>query len=162
MPQEVKPINPSLPRRLRHKIFERDEWRCWFCGVKTILPTAEDPANAVSATPDHFIPVSRGGSDEESNLVTACRRCNTQKNNRTIEEYRAYLRYCTTDYGRAILHLQSSMKLIPESLHYQIQETIDWLEAELPPTIFHGETSHAPLSKPNEYQGNESDLGVFE
>lgn len=32
-------------------------------------------------TLDHVIPRSRGGTDQSSNLVTACRRCNTKKAN---------------------------------------------------------------------------------
>ncbi len=41
-------------------------------------------------------PVSRGGSDELDNLVTACLRCNLAKYNRTVSEFLehdAYIRY---------------------------------------------------------------------
>jgi len=129
--------NTKTKRALRLRIFERDEWLCWFCGIKTEPPV--DAGNPISATVDHFLPGSKGGSNEESNLVTACKRCNSRKRNRTIEEYRAYLRYSLNDLGRAILLLQAGMALIPESHHHLIQETIDQLEVELPPITFYGE-----------------------
>lgn len=47
---------------------------CAYCGVK-------DPR-----TKDHVIPKSRGGSDDLSNLVWACNRCNSKKGARTPEE----------------------------------------------------------------------------
>ena len=34
---------------------------------------------------DHVVPVSRGGRDVWTNSVTACRRCNTKKANRSPE-----------------------------------------------------------------------------
>lgn len=36
---------------------------------------------------DHVFPWSRGGSDDPSNLAYACRPCNTEKRNRTPEEW---------------------------------------------------------------------------
>jgi hypothetical protein len=47
---------------------------CAYCGI-------EDPR-----TKDHVIPKSRGGSDDPSNLVWACNRCNSKKGARTPEE----------------------------------------------------------------------------
>lgn len=53
-------------RALRDQILARDRWTCAYCGGR---------ANTV----DHLQPVSRGGSDQPSNLVAACGRCNRQK-----------------------------------------------------------------------------------
>lgn len=33
---------------------------------------------------DHHVPRSKGGSDEDDNLFTACRSCNSRKSNKTI------------------------------------------------------------------------------
>jgi 5-methylcytosine-specific restriction endonuclease McrA len=44
------------------------KFRCAYCGKKKPL------------TQDHIIPVSRGGQDTASNIVPACRSCNSKKN----------------------------------------------------------------------------------
>jgi hypothetical protein len=54
----------------RNGIFERDEFRCVYCGEQ--FPAAE-------LTLDHVQPRVRGGDRSEGNLVTACRACNTLK-----------------------------------------------------------------------------------
>ena len=59
----------SAPEALRKEILERDG-RCIECG------SSED------LTLDHIVPRSLGGSHEEENLQTLCRRCNSAKNNR--------------------------------------------------------------------------------
>lgn len=40
---------------------------------------------------DHFIPLSRGGSNYASNIVLACRACNREKGDRMPWEYRPAL-----------------------------------------------------------------------
>ena len=42
-------------------------------------------------TRDHITPISRGGRDAWTNVVTACRRCNNHKGGRTPEEARVQL-----------------------------------------------------------------------
>lgn len=38
-------------------------------------------------TLDHVIPQSKGGKDSWTNLVTACKKCNSEKDSLTIEEW---------------------------------------------------------------------------
>ncbi|MDT9545773.1 MAG: HNH endonuclease [Chlorobium sp.] len=59
----------------RKNIIRRDAFQCQYCG-KTDAPL----------TIDHIIPRSRGGEDSWENLITACRRCNSKKGNRTPRE----------------------------------------------------------------------------
>ena len=47
-----------------------------YCGNK---------CQTVSLTRDHVVPLSKGGKDLWSNVVTACRNCNIRKGNRTPE-----------------------------------------------------------------------------
>jgi 5-methylcytosine-specific restriction endonuclease McrA len=61
----------------RRAVFIRDGFRCQYCGVKISL---------TNGTRDHVIPRSRGGPDTLANVVTACRPCNTRKDDRTPEE----------------------------------------------------------------------------
>jgi hypothetical protein len=60
---------------LRRMTFERDNFTCVYCG-----------ARGKSLECDHIIPVSRGGSNSQENLATACKPCNRSKRDRTPEE----------------------------------------------------------------------------
>lgn len=51
----------------RHNIFKRDGFSCQYCGTGKDL------------TLDHLIPKSKGGKSSWTNLVTACKNCNTKK-----------------------------------------------------------------------------------
>lgn len=62
---------------LRRALFERDGWRCRYCGVAL---SADD------ATLDHIIPQHTGGTGSPDNLATACLMCNAIKSGRTYEE----------------------------------------------------------------------------
>lgn len=57
----------------RRTVFQRDEHRCQYCGRQ-----AENL--------DHVVPRSQGGEHSWSNVVAACRRCNTKKGGRTPAE----------------------------------------------------------------------------
>ena len=75
-----------VPRRFRRQVtntflFARDHYRCQYCHrPQTELKPRE------CLTRDHLVPVSRGGSNEWTNVVTACSTCNTRKGNRLPEE----------------------------------------------------------------------------
>src|SRR5688572_12510223 len=94
-----KEVNPIFVRnqylfKLAQEIHEKSLWRCWYCGVEVAtqarrITNPKKYKHLDRASVDHKMPISRGGLDEIENLVTACKRCNTQKNNLTIEEYRA-------------------------------------------------------------------------
>jgi 5-methylcytosine-specific restriction protein A len=62
--------------QLRRRILERDSWRCRYCGC--VLERGLVFLDA-SATVDHVKPKAEGGTDEESNLVACCRRCQQRK-----------------------------------------------------------------------------------
>lgn len=59
-----------ISKRLRYEILNRDQHRCRYCGAT---------ASEVALTVDHVIPTALGGTDEPSNLVTACQPCNAGK-----------------------------------------------------------------------------------
>jgi hypothetical protein len=61
----------AVTKRVRFEVFRRDGFKCRYCGV-----TASDGAGL---TVDHVVPVSLGGIDKPSNLVTACKDCNAGK-----------------------------------------------------------------------------------
>jgi 5-methylcytosine-specific restriction endonuclease McrA len=57
----------------RRAVFARDGWVCQYCGH-----AAENV--------DHVIPRSQGGEQTWDNVVAACRRCNSRKENRLPHE----------------------------------------------------------------------------
>lgn len=64
------PSRKPIPKRLRFEILRRDNHACRYCGAT---------APGVKLTVDHVIPVVLGGSDDPTNLVTACTECNGGK-----------------------------------------------------------------------------------
>src|SRR6201995_1962917 len=75
-----------VPRRFRRQLtnpvlFARDHSRYQYCGRHV---TELKPREAL--TRDHLIPLSRGGSNEWTNVVAACSPCNTRKGNRLPAE----------------------------------------------------------------------------
>ena len=68
----------------KHRLFVRDRHVCAYCGGHF----AE-----LDLTVEHILPVSRGGRHEWTNVVTACRSCNTRKGSRRPEEANMPLLY---------------------------------------------------------------------
>ena len=60
----------AISKRLRFEVFRRDNHACRYCGAA---------APGAKLTIDHVVPTVLGGTDEPSNLVTACGDCNTGK-----------------------------------------------------------------------------------
>lgn len=60
----------AVSKRLRFEILRRDNHTCRYCGLT---------AAAVQLRVDHVVPVALGGSDDPTNLVTACEPCNSGK-----------------------------------------------------------------------------------
>ena len=75
-----------VPRRFRRQVtntflFARDRYRCQYCGR-----AAAELKPRESLTRDHLLPLSRGGTNDWTNVVTACSPCNTRKGNRMPAE----------------------------------------------------------------------------
>lgn len=60
----------AVTKRTRFEVLRRDAHTCQYCG--------ETAPNVVLQI-DHIIPVALGGDDKPSNLVTACKDCNSGK-----------------------------------------------------------------------------------
>jgi len=67
----------ALSKRTRFEVFKRDKFKCQYCGR-----SAPDIALHV----DHVMPVSEGGGNEITNLVTSCAPCNLGKSNRLLSD----------------------------------------------------------------------------
>lgn len=64
--------------KIRSKILLRDNFRCKECGYYKHLEV------------HHIIPKSKGGSDDEENLVTLCQRCHAKKHGFAHQEHKRY------------------------------------------------------------------------
>jgi 5-methylcytosine-specific restriction endonuclease McrA len=106
---------PKIPLETQVSVFFRDGWLCYWCHRPTVFAPAvkyleklvkdsgyermftyynlnyrRDKApllDLLAATLDHVAAYSKGGINAESNLVTACNKCNTRKNDRSSNEY---------------------------------------------------------------------------
>ncbi len=92
-----------VPRKFRRQVtntflFARDGYRCQFCGW-----SPNQLRHRECLTRDHLIPLSRGGTNDWTNVTTACSSCNTRKGNRLPEECGMRLR--TTPHEPHFVHL---------------------------------------------------------
>jgi 5-methylcytosine-specific restriction endonuclease McrA len=62
----------------REQIFERDEYRCVYCGERF---------DVGELTVDHVQPRMRGGDRSSGNLVTACNACNVRKGGTRLADF---------------------------------------------------------------------------
>ncbi len=62
----------------RLKIFERDGYKCHYCNKQL---------TRFSSSLDHIQPVSKGGDNSFSNLITACLHCNSERGNKPVMDY---------------------------------------------------------------------------
>ena len=77
-----------VPRRFRRQVtntflFARDNYSCQYCGRHR-----RELRGRQFLTRDHVLPVSRGGENHWTNVVTACSPCNNRKGNLTPAEAR--------------------------------------------------------------------------
>ena len=69
-----KPMTPPLTNR---ELFRRDGHICMYCG-KSFRES--------ELTRDHVLPISKGGKNLWSNVISACKRCNAHKGSNTPDE----------------------------------------------------------------------------
>lgn len=67
----------STGKRLRFSVFARDNFTCRYCGRQS---------DRVELVIDHLIPVSKGGTNDQENLITACVECNQGKADTIISQ----------------------------------------------------------------------------
>ncbi|GAC1656354.1 MAG: HNH endonuclease [Gemmatimonadaceae bacterium] len=123
-----------VPRRFRRQVtntflFARDRYCCQYCGRSQAELKPRE-----SLTRDHLIPLSRGGTNDWTNVVAACSACNTRKGNRLpaelgmhplsppVEPHFVHLswavrrltptqaRYIRLFYGEGVLHQLESLE----------------------------------------------------
>jgi hypothetical protein len=67
----------SLSKKIRFEVFKRDSFTCQYCGKS---------APTVVLHVDHITPVKEGGTNDITNLITACADCNLGKGARKLSD----------------------------------------------------------------------------
>lgn len=67
----------TINDKLRFEVFKRDSFKCQYCGRS---------APEVVLHVDHIVPVSKDGTNEITNLITACCDCNLGKGARKLDD----------------------------------------------------------------------------
>lgn len=75
---------------------------CRYCG-RRCNKWGDVERDPLALTVDHWLPVSRGGTNEKSNLVPCCLRCNQYKGCLSGDEYLAVMHDATQDQRKALL-----------------------------------------------------------
>lgn len=94
--------------KVRFEVLKRDGFRCAYCGRSS----EEAPLEV-----DHIIPRVQGGSDDKSNLITACKECNVGKSGNTLVE---------TNLEDSINHVVST-KIISKSINPREEKKLNFL-----------------------------------
>lgn len=81
----MKRINLNDPiqrKRLRAELLIKTDRKCPYCGVQISHTTA---------TFDHILPRSKGGTDDKDNIIVCCRRCNVKKDDSYVEWFKCWV-----------------------------------------------------------------------
>lgn len=92
-------------------LFRRDKNVCAYCG---------DQFTHYDLSRDHIIPVSRGGPNVWTNVVTSCQSCNKRKDNKTPEEANMELLFVPYVPNRAEYLILSNRKILADQMEFLI------------------------------------------
>lgn len=99
------------PRLTNRALFARDEYMCAYCPEGRIFPTAR-------LTRDHIHPISKGGKNIWKNVVTACKPCNTRKDNKDISDTNMTLNYIPYAPDRAEHLISQNRNILVDQMDY--------------------------------------------
>ena len=96
---------------------------CWYCG---------DELTQATATIDHVIPKSRGGSGLRGNTVHACVRCNSTKDDLLLDEFRDWVCHGADEsVQQALRHLATVRRLLPREVAREVADHLNDATAAL-------------------------------
>ena len=119
----------SLSKKVRFEVFKRDKFTCVYCGRK---------APDVILEVDHVFPVSKGGDNNITNLITSCVDCNSGKRdiplqvNETLEKQRLQMELLQ-EKREQLEMLFEWKKSLDELDEYESDLFIQYLEGKIQP-----------------------------
>ncbi len=107
----------TLSKKVRFEIFKRDDFTCQYCG-------GDNPS-----TVDHVVAKNNGGDDRPSNLVLACKSCNSVKRDLSIEHFRFAMSWKKTRYSQTISAIVAR-RLIAQGVEFEgfVNDHVFWFE----------------------------------
>ena len=106
-------FTPSLSNTT---LFKRDANNCLYCG---------EFFNYKDLSRDHVIPLSHGGLDIWTNVVTSCKRCNNQKGGRTPEKANMMLLAIPFAPSRVEYLILRGRKILADQMEFLISHISD-------------------------------------
>ena len=97
-------------------LFKRDANSCLYCG---------EFFNYKDLSSDHVIPLSHGGLDVWTNVVTSCKRCNNQKGGRTPEKANMMLLAIPFAPSRVEYLILRGRKILADQMEFLISHISD-------------------------------------
>ena len=104
-------IHDAVLIKLRPDLFRRDQHICAYCGNRFLVG---------DLSRDHVQPVSKGGPNIWTNVVTACHSCNKYKDDRTPEQAGMELYYVPYTPNRAEWLILQNRKILADQMDFLI------------------------------------------
>lgn len=98
----------------RLAIYLRDGCACVWCG--------DAVETGAQLTLDHLVPAIKGGSNHESNLVTACARCNSSRGARSVKRF--------AEVTAAYLNHGLTAEAILKGIRLTVRRSLDLISAK--------------------------------
>ncbi len=111
-------MSKSISKNKRHRIASKTDGRCFYCGD-------------IGADIDHVIPKSKGGTNDISNLVIACKSCNRSKKDKSLDDFRYSEALKKTKYHGIINSIQAKA-LIDLGVNLELATHTFWFERVQP------------------------------
>jgi HNH endonuclease len=99
----------QVPALTKEKLFARDRYICAYCAQRFRSEELEM---------EHIVPSSKGGTDSWTNLVAACRACNSRKGNRTPEAAGMKLHYIPYVPNRYEAFILGNRRILADQMEF--------------------------------------------
>lgn len=109
--KNLNKVNDRPVALTNRNLFGRDKYICAYCG-KTYA------THSALLTRDHVVPVSRGGKNEWTNVVTSCKKCNNYKDNKFLHEVHMELIYLPYKPVRAEGLILANHRILADQMEF--------------------------------------------
>jgi hypothetical protein len=100
-------MRETLSKHTRFEVFKRDGFTCRYCGRK--------PPEVILHI-DHMLAVSKGGGNEEDNLLTSCEGCNLGKGAGDLKDVLPPIKFSLEERREKLEQMMEYQKLLEEEV----------------------------------------------